>query len=174
MTMIAIEERLKEKAIHVELRATGLAFIPKSNLDDDLREELATAGRILYNVALDIRARLKALRVEAEGNPADWKAIHKRITAGWPWDTPYHFDAYGQLVSWVGALLMRTTAMHALTRSLTDAERGGRQADISFTDRLVPGTAQRLVSTCILWPSIRKRVMGLKVGGKETKQNAPA
>ena len=50
--MLAIEDRLKEKDIQVELRDKGLAFIPASNMDDSIREVLAAEGRGLYIVVL--------------------------------------------------------------------------------------------------------------------------
>ena len=67
--MLAIEDRLKEKDIQVELRDKGLAFIPASNMDDSIRGVLAAEGRGLYRVALEIRDRLQTLGLEAEGNP---------------------------------------------------------------------------------------------------------
>ena len=56
--MLAIEDRLKEKDIQVELRDKGLAFIPASNMDDSMRGVLAAEGRGLYRVVLEIRGRL--------------------------------------------------------------------------------------------------------------------
>jgi hypothetical protein len=56
--MLAIEDRLKEKDIQVELRDKGLAFIPASNMDDSIRGVLAAEGRGLYRVVLEIRGRL--------------------------------------------------------------------------------------------------------------------
>ena len=167
---LTLEKQLLDKAIQVELRDKGLAFIPKSNMDDDLREVLATEGKGLYRVALEVHARLQALGVEAEGNPTGWKALHKRITAKWPWDDPDHFDAYGHLVSWVGAWLIRTRALNTLRtkRPMEFDEKLARKADISFTDRLIPNSERRLVSTCILWPEVRKKVMELKLGGGRT------
>ena len=170
--MLAIEDRLKEKDIQVELRDKGLAFIPASNMDDSIRGVLAAEGRGLYRVALEIRDRLQTLGLEAEGNPTGWKALHKRLTTKWPVDDPYHWDAYGYLVTWSGALLMRTTALIALRHALMRDEKAGRQADISFTDRLIPNAERRLVSTCILWPSIRKKIMSLRLV-RRIKQDRP-
>jgi hypothetical protein len=171
---LAIEEQLKDKAIQVELRDKGLAFITKSNMDDGLREMLATEGKDLYRMALEVHASLQVLAVAAEGNPTGWKALNKRITAKWPWDNPNHLDAYGHLVSWSGAWFMRTRALTALrgkNRALTHDEKMARKADISFMDRLIPNSERRLVSTCILWPGIRENVLRLKVGkGPLTKE----
>ena len=170
--MLAIEDRLKEKDIQVELRDKGLAFIPASNMDDSIRGVLAAEGRGLYRVALEIRDSLQALGLEAEGNPTGWKALHKRLATKWPVDDPYHWDAYGYLVTWSGALLMRTTALSALRHALMRDEKAGRLADISFTDRLIPNAERRLVSTCILWPDIREKVMSLRLG-RRIKQDRP-
>ena len=170
--MLAIEDRLKEKDIQVELRDKGLAFIPANNMDDSIRGVLAAEGRGLYRVALEIRDSLQALGLEAEGNPTGWKALHKRLTTKWPVDDPYHWDAYGYLVTWSGALLMRTTALSALKRPLPHDVKQGREADISFATRLIPNAERRLVSTCILWPGIRKKIMRLRLG-RRIKQDRP-
>ena len=67
---------------------------------------------------------------------------------------------------------MRTTALSALNRPLMRDEKAGRLADISFTDRLIPNAERRLVSTCILWPDIREKVMSLRLG-RRIKQDHP-
>ena len=163
----AIEDRLKKLDIQVELRDKGLAFIPGSKLDDDLREVLETEGKGLYRMAREISERLQLLGERADSDPEGWKAVHKRIMSNWPWDYQAHNHAYSHLVSWVGALLMRTTALNALgpnrKRPLTGAQRLGRMADISFTDRLIPITQRRLINTCILWPDIRGTIMRMKI-----------
>ena len=75
-----------------------------------------------------------------------------------PWD----------VVIWSGAYLLRTRALKALARPLPDSEKGGKLADVSFTDRLIPASEHRLVSTCILWPDIRLKIMQLPTGGGHT------
>tara|TARA_R100001086_G_scaffold213841_1_gene129835 strand:+ start:394 stop:996 length:603 start_codon:yes stop_codon:yes gene_type:complete len=173
--MLAIEDRLKAKAIRVELTERGLAFIPKANMDDNIRGALATEGKRLFEDAIAVRSHLQALSKDAESSPGPWKARHDRLTAKWPWDDPDRFDAYAHLVAWSGAWLMRTTALNALTmrkgkRPLSDPEKGGKRADISFSARWIPNAERRLVGACILWPFIRKKVMGLKTRDKTTEQ----
>jgi hypothetical protein len=161
---VTIEEQLRDKAIQVELLDTGLAFIPKRNMDDGIRAVLATEGKGLYEAAIEVRDRLAVLGQEAVSNPTDWKALHKRITAKWPIDTAAHFDAYSHLVGWIGVWLMRTTALNKLKQPLLADVLAGRKADISFTGRVLPQLEQQLVGICILWPDIRKKVLGLSLG----------
>ena len=67
---------------------------------------------------------------------------------------------------------MRTTALSALKRPLPYDVKQGREADISFATRLIPNAERRLVSTCILWPGIRKKIMRLRLG-RRIKQDRP-
>ena len=84
-------------------------------------------------------------------------------------DTPTHFDAYGYLVAWSGALLMRSKAIKAIKRSLPLAELNGRKADISWTGRFLPVVERKLVGVCILWTDVRRKVVGLTVDKKPKK-----
>ena len=161
---VTIEEQLRDKAIQVELLDTGLAFIPKRNMDDGIRAVLATEGEGLYEAAKEVRDRLAALGQEAVSNPTAWKALHTRLAAKWPRDTAAHFDAYAHLVGWAGIWLMRITALNKLKQPLLADVLDGRKADISFTGKILPLLEQQLVGICILWPDIRKKVLGLSLG----------
>jgi len=166
--MTAIEQSLKDKNIRVELRDGGLAFIPKSNMDDSIREVIAAEGKGLYKVALEIRDRLQVLGKEAQEKPAAWKRLHYQLTAKWSHADPAYWDAYGDLISWVAAWLMRVIALSALEHPLLDAVTEGRKADLSFTARWIPNAERRLISTSILWPEIRKKVMNITMSSKQS------
>ena len=158
----AIEDLLKEKGIKVLLQEGALAFTPAKDVDESLRGMLATEAKTLYRVALEVRDHLQALSRASEANPMAWKALHSRLTRHWP-DDPATNRVHAHLVSWSAACLMHTEATRALKRTLTPNVRGGRLADLSFSSRWIPTAERQLVSTALLWPDIREKIMSLQV-----------
>ena len=155
----AIKEMLE--AARAERRAKSAESVesPALSMDSALNELNAL---IAHPYEEEVRGHLQYLRQTSEANPMGWKALHGRLTRHWP-DDPARNRVYAHLVSWSAACLMHTEATRALKRTLTPNVRGGRLADLSFSSRWIPTAERQLVSTALLWPDIREKIMSLRV-----------
>jgi hypothetical protein len=159
--VIAIEEQLRAKSIGVELQPTGLLFEPASQLDEGLWEALESEGPLLFRAANDLQDHLKALGEQAAVDPGWWKRIHNGLITHWP-DDPEEAECHNVLVMWVAAWLMRTNALRDLSNSPNPVIKASREANLSFTERLISHTVRRLINVAILWPDVRAAAMSIK------------
>ena len=145
-----LSDLLRESNVEtVELGDRSLAFIPASNMPQELKDALAEEGIVLYKEAKDLQTKLEYMRAKFSGKR--WKAIHSRLTKlkEWPFDSPDKYIAYNDLVVWVAGCLRVAEAKDS--------------ADVSWATRNLDNLWQsKLISTAMLWPFILTKLKAIR------------
>ena len=174
MTANSLLENLRQKGITVGIEKDGvyeyLDFSPRSAIDRELEESLNSEISEIYLIGLEVSNHLINLRLE-DGTYRKWKTLHEKLVRGWPKrsesteELNQNLKIYAHLVSWSASCLMYVRAKSKLKNrsSLDWREIGGYMADASFASRWIPIAERRLVSTSVLWPAIREKVLLLKL-----------